>query len=425
MLTALNIRGIQPDRRNSKGSSRPKKGLLVLVERPGTDATPAGDAVLYPGGHAVEIRHVEDRGAAGLLLTLRGASRPAVEAARLLLPAQAEMLVSRWAVVGGSSLAGRHTISLLPRPGRADVPVVETACTLRAVSSVGGLDIYILEAEAPVPLFPGRRYTFSDGTHALCILSGPRPRHLRPAELAETARGTDALDPHAIEELYLTIYGLSPRLSDVCPHGSHLFAHWITTEELIDEVSELLEEVLASEPEVPVAAARELAESDRFFLPRSLWRELLAEIERRTGIERRRGVLHAPGGGARGMQHAGAQSRGTALSPAERAVLEDIAAAGTHGEHVKSARIGNAKPLVERLCERALVVKLPNGRLYDRAAFERLAAVEGEIDERGAAETWGVSRNTARLLIDRMVAEGLMQRTSAKTVVASREGGRR
>jgi DNA-binding GntR family transcriptional regulator len=72
------------------------------------------------------------------------------------------------------------------------------------------------------------------------------------------------------------------------------------------------------------------------------------------------------------------------------------------------------------------VVKLENGRLYSRNALEELSAVDGEVDDRRAAELWGVSRNTARLLIDRLVAEGLLARTSGRAAAPmGRGGGRR
>jgi hypothetical protein len=456
VFTALSIRTVRPERRAPGRSSRPRKGLSVLVEDPGEGVAGLRDAVLYPGGGTVEIRHAQRQGGNGLLLTLRGAAKPAVEKARLLLPPQAEMLLARWAIVAGRDLEGKHTLSRLPRPGRSDARAPETPCRLERLGAAGGggdLESWSLDAGEAVPLVPGRRYVFDDGAGALCVLSGPRPRGVSEAALARAAAGTDALDPAAVEELYLELYGLAPRLAERPPASGHVLGAWVAGEELIGEVGALLGEVLSAEGPLPVAAARELAERDRFFLPRTLWRPLLEEIGRRTGIERREGTLRLPpGAGPRGSGRpgsgrpgagrpptgesraprpqprdgAGGDEAAAGLSPAERAVLEDIRSAGTAGEHIKSARMARAKPIVSRLCDRGLVVKLENGRLYSRNALEELSAVDGEVDDRRAAELWGVSRNTARLLIDRLVAEGLLARTSGRAAAPmGRGGGRR
>jgi hypothetical protein len=191
--------------------------------------------------------------------------------------------------------------------------------------------------------------------------------------------------------------------------------------EYVEEIGEILAEVLSGEGELPVGALRELAESHRFFVPRTLWRELLGVVAERRGLERRGGMVVRRGPAKRRRTTADAAAVSASdLSPAERSLLGAIADAGREGEHIKSERMRAARGIVERLLELGLAVKLPNGRIYDREVYRAFAAVSGEVDDRRAAKQWGVSRNTARELMNRLVAEGLMRRTSPRTAVAAR-----
>ena len=208
----------------------------------------------------------------------------------------------------------------------------------------------------------------------------------------------------------------------------HRFRDWLVSGQYVEEIGALLAEVLSEAGELPVAALRELAESHRFFVPRSLWRELLDAVAARRGLERRGGMVARLGPATR--RTGAASTAGTSdavstagpvshLSPAERSVLGTIAAAGRQGEHIKSERMRAARGIVERLLELGLAVKLPNGRIYERGVYRSLAAVSGEVDDRAAAREWGVSRNTARELIARLVSDGLMRRTSPRTAVTA------
>jgi hypothetical protein len=425
------------------------KGVGVLVERPPGGTVSRGDAVLYPGTEVVEIRSARDGGAAGLHLLLRGAARAALRGGALLLPPQGEILVSRWAVVLGVDLQGTAGLSRAPRPGQEDVavgpvrvrlsPLGGSASRRRAADADDRSSPYVLEADAPLPLIPGRRYHFDDGRAALVCISGPRPRTLPPAELAARVREVDALDASAVERLYLHVYGVAPRLhafgATAGSGDAYVFDHWIAAAETVREVGELLSDVLLQERELPVAVARELAESDRFFIPRTMWRPLLGVLEQQLGLERVEGVLRPRAGEFAGESAAVSAGESPSepagetganaghLSPAERAILETIAEAGAAGEHVKSERMTPARDIVRRLVESGRVVKLPNGRLFHRDVYRHLAEVRGEVDDRRAAELWSVSRNTAGQLIDRMIRDGLLLRTSPKTAVPPRHRG--
>jgi hypothetical protein len=238
------------------------------------------------------------------------------------------------------------------------------------------------------------------------------------------------LDASAVEFLFLEVYGIAPRLTpEDTGDGKvvHRFSDWLVSAEYVEEIGEILAEVLSGEGELPVGALRELAESHRFFVPRTLWRELLGVVAERRGLERRGGMVVRRRPAKRRTNTAdtadapdAAAVSASDLSPAERSLLGAITEAGREGEHIKSERMRAARGIVERLLELGLAVKLPNGRIYDREVYRAFAAVSGEVDDRRAAKQWGVSRNTARELMNRLVAEGLMRRTSPRTAVAAR-----
>lgn len=410
------------------------------MERPPGDPPRLRDAVVYPAGDTVEVRALEAGEDAGLRLTVRGAARQALSPGSLLLSPQAELLTARRALVIGSGLEGTRTITAIPRPRQPDAPVAAVRCTLERLPGPpvsGPAALYLLRAERPLPLIPGRAYHFGagEGTGTV-VLSGPRPAGISQAGLARLAAGVDPLDSPAVESLFLRVYGIAPRLSPdgdgsrgraaedgggAAKHGgpaAQRFTDWLVGAEYIDEIGELFVEVLRRETELPVAALRDLAESHRLFVPRTGFRELLAAVAERRGLDRRGGMV-ALGGGAK-RRPAGDEPR---LSPAERSVLDVISAAGRAGEHINSGGMRPARDIVERLIARGLVVKLPNGRLYERGVFCGFAEVTAEVDDRRAAERWGVSRNTARELMDRLVAEGLMRRTSPRTAVKAGGAG--
>ncbi|MFO7780636.1 MAG: hypothetical protein R6W94_03335, partial [Spirochaetia bacterium] len=327
--------------------------------------------------------------------------------------------------------------------------------------NAAGPALYLLKAERPLPLIPGRSYRVDAADDArnspatprtgVVLLAGPQPPDISPAQLARLADGVNPLDAPAVESLFLAVYGIAPRLTPEDAGGGetvHRFADWLVSAEYVEEIGELLAEVLAGEGELPVAAVRELAESHRFFVPRTLWRELLGLVAERRGLERRGGMVVRRGRVKRRADTAGAADTSNAarsadasdspdaaatadaaatseprLSPAERSVLGAIAEAGREGEHIKSERMRAARGIVERLLELGLAVKLPNGRIYDREVYRSLASVSGEVDDRRAAEQWGVSRNTARELMNRLIADGLLRRTSPRTAVAARGRG--
>jgi hypothetical protein len=257
------------------------------------------------------------------------------------------------------------------------------------------------------------------------VLAGPQPLDIPASELVRLAGGVDPEDLTAVETLFLKVYGIAPRLApdeQSAGEGLHGFPDWLVSGQYVEEIGALLAEVLSEAGELPVAALREVAESHRFFVPRSLWRELLDAVAARRGLERRGGMVARRGPARR---RTGATTGGPAshLSPAERSVLGTIAAAGRQGEHIKSDRMRAARGVVQRLLELGLAVKLPNGRIYERGVYRSLAAVPGEVDDRVAAGKWGVSRNTARELIARLVADGLMRRTSPRTAVSAQGRG--
>lgn len=426
MIHVLTVRNTTEPQRSSGRRGRPPKGVEVTVDRPSGEPPTLRDAVLYPAGDTVEIRALDAGDDAGLRLTIRGAARQALKPGSLLLSPQAELLTARRAVVRGTGLEGTRTITGIPRPGQPDAPIAAVRCALERLPAAP--ELYLLKAERPLPLIPGRSYRFAAAKESrgapstpgigVVVLAGPQPPDILPAELARLAAGVDPLDAPAVESLFLRVYGIAPRLSPGETGGFkevHRFTDWLAGAAYIDEIGELLADVLSGEGELPVAALRELAESHRFFVPRTLWRELLSVVAERRGLERRGGVVarRAPTGAA------------PQLSPAERSVLGAIAAAGRQGEHIKSERMRAARGIVERLLELGLAVKLPNGRIYERGVYRALAGVSGEVDDRRAAKQWGVSRNTARELIDRLVADGLMRRTSPRTAVAAHGEGQR
>jgi hypothetical protein len=324
------------------------------------------------------------------------------------------------------------------------------------------------------------------------LLSGPRPRAVSYAALRGIVSGIDPEDPRSVETGYLELYGIAPRMasdreapgdegprsgSETGRAGSTAGAdgtpsvlvldHWIVSREYLSDLEELFAEMLSQHDALPVRLAREIAESDERYVPRTVWRPVLAELESTLGLERSGSTLkprgrgagrHGAGGHWGGRQGAGRRNGNAAadepgagpgaggpaaggpaaeprarradvsdagrveeLSPAERAVLDEVVAAGTSGEHVKSPRMARAADVVRRLVERGVVVKLGNGRLYSKEAFERLAAlVDQEIDDRRGAALWAVSRNTARGLIAAMVADGLLARSSPRTATPVR-----
>lgn len=419
-------------------ASSSRKGVVIRTECPPSGPPAFRDGVLYPGGEVVEIRGIERESDSSLRIRLRGARRHAVEASRLLLPPQGEMLLARRALVLLRSPVGETRIDRVPRPGESPVRVVPTACSLEPVGPArgqpGGSAMLpaFLRAERPLPLIPGRRHDMSPGNSALVVLAGPRPLDHDMDALAARVTGMDALDPAAVEALYLSVYGIAPRLSAAGAGVStraRRFAHWLLGEEYLSEIGDLLSEVLRAEGALPTAVARELCESDRYFLPRTLWRELLAAFEADGRVLRREGRLAAPDSVRRSGGGAATPATGTGgppearLSPAERSLLERISDAGTAGEHVKSQAMRPARAILSRLEELGLVVRLENGRLYGGEVYRGFAEIGREMDDRQAASEWGVSRNTAQHLMRRLVADGLLQRTSPRTVAPVGEKG--
>jgi hypothetical protein len=229
--------------------------------------------------------------------------------------------------------------------------------------------------------------------------------------------GLDPADGRLLEQAYLRLWGISPVFRDAggasgLPDvgGGQEIGRYRVEETYLRETEELLREAVTAAGELPVGAARSILESDLRFVPRTMWRELLHVLEQRLGLERRGGVLRPRQG----------------LSPGEQAVLDAVRAAGGHGEHVKSARMAKARPIVSRLVSGGFVVRLENGRLYATEVYRRFAEIDEEIDDRRASELWGVSRNTARELMRRLVADGLLRSTSPKTAApAEVASGRR
>lgn len=438
MLPLLSVKEILP-------ASSSRKGVDIRTECPATGVPAFRDGVLYPGGEVVELRAIEREDDVTLRISMRGARRPVLENSRLLLPPQGEMLLARRALVLSSSPPADARIDRVPRPGECPARIESTACSLEpaapapphARGAEPAMTPFILRAERPLPLIPGRRYEIASGVSALVVLAGPAPLDIDMDALAARISGADALDPTAVEELYLSVYGITPRLAPepYAPSTSgakasgRAFTHWLPGEEYLADLGELLSEVLRNEGALPTAVARELCESDSYFLPRTLWRELLAAFESEGRIVRQQGRIVQPrtanadsdaaaGAGALSSSQPADDRAGTDahLSPAERSVLERIAGAGTAGEHVKSQAMRPARGILSRLEELGLIVRLDNGRLYDREAYRGFARLQHEVDDRRAASQWGVSRNTAQHLMRRLVADGLLVRTSPRTV---------
>jgi hypothetical protein len=403
-----------------------KKGTDVVVERPASGMPTFQDAVLYPGGATLELRSVRSAGRSGLRLTVKGAPRAALRPGALVLAPECELFVSRWAILRGECPAGPARLSVIPRPDGGHSDIGEVPCRLEAFGSESrphGKSLLEVEADEAVPFLPGLSYRFATGNgecEAKVVASGPKPPPALRSVVWRELSGLDPADSAALEHALLELYGVAPRLrhgpadEPAAPEAALVFSHWLATEAYVAGTAERLEELFSVEQAVPVATARAVAESEDAFVPRTLWRELRAELEARLNLERAGGMLRTRG----------------SVSPAERGVLETISGAGAHGEHVKSPQMTRARGVLSGLLEKGLVVKLANGRLYDRHVYESMAEIDEEIDDRRAAELWHVSRNTARSLIERMVRDGLLRRTSPRSAVPARrtggpEGGRR
>lgn len=420
-----------------------KKGTEVTVAGPAADAAGSGpsrrhsllpysDAVVYPGGQNVELREVRPAGDGRLRILLRGAPRAALSPGALLLPPEAELFTSRWALFKGRCGAATVTVSSVQRVGGGSARIEPVVCRLRPLPDAK--DVFTLEGEKAVPFLPGLRYELEAagraGCHSgLCLFGGPRPAGSRAGGGRATGRRLSEIAtelseasedvPQAIERVLLSLYGVTPRLHGErgAPVGSGLtgFTHYVVTEDYLSLLGDMLEEAFSMADRLPVAGARDVAESDEAFVPRTLWRELLPVLEKRLGLRREGGMIVRSGATASRKPHPGG------LSPAERTVLEEIRAAGTRGGHVKSQRLANARGVVAALLEQGLLVKLPNGKIYAREVLEEFAEVEGELDDRRGAEVWHVSRNTASQLIDLLVSEGLMHRTSPRSAARGAE----
>ena len=460
MIEILPIKSVHPPPTGSKGS-------YVVVERAGGEPPSFRDAVLYPKNTEVEVRDAHKSGSSASGLTLRGAPRAALRPGSLLLSAGTEFFVTSWALLRGDCRTGSWTVSRIPCAPHRNASVGEIRCDLRLLEG-GAAGFVELRAEVPLPLIPGRRYTLSaDGRECEVVvaLAGPKPPTASAELITKLLSKHDSADLRAIERTLLELYGITPRVAaragdpgagraaglDAVAEGRdvyagrssgpaergavgaglHGFTNWVVTEQYMEEIEELVREAMAVEGGIRVKELRTLVTEASSFVPGTLWRELVGEIQRRLDLIRREGVLLA-GGEISESTHVDQTGRrppddkqaddDQALSPGEKAVWSTILEAGVRGTHVKSSGPAGSKPLVSSLVDRGLVVKLPNGRLFARSVYRELAVVEEEVDDRKAAALWGVSRSTARELIEQMVRDGLMRKTSPRSAV-SRAGG--
>ncbi|MFP4067078.1 MAG: hypothetical protein ACLFS5_06195 [Spirochaetaceae bacterium] len=430
MFTAVTIEGV-----TGASRGRLRKGTEVLVDRPPSGRFELQDAVLYPGGRTVEVRRVEEASAGRLRLLLRGATRKDLGDAGFLLGPEAEMCVAPFAVCRGEVRAGTYVLSELPRPaGGRSAASWEGGATVRTapvrVRVELTTDAVMLRAERAVPFLPAHRYHFEDGGSVTVLAAGPRPEVAALDRTASLVRYADPGDPGSLERLSLGLYGITPRLGGVT--DGVRFEHYLVSEEWMQESTEELAEVLRETPEIPPAAVYESVRELWGYLPQTLRRELIDVLCARLGLIREEGRIRAADGGPpEAVAPAGTPRSGSSphtapeasrgLSPAERSILRTVQRAGRGGEHVKSPRLERARELVHRLAEQGLLVELPNGRVFSRAAYAELAGAlfdAGEVDDRRAATVWGVSRNTGRELLNRMICDGLVHRTSPRTVVA-------
>ena len=110
---------------------------------------------------------------------------------------------------------------------------------------------------------------------------------------------------------------------------------------------------------------------------------------------------------------------GEFLSLPARTLLARLEVAGTQGVDVAAERA-----LVtggEQLSDHGLAILLENGRLFSVAAYQELTtrtitgikAAHGELHQRDLSGVLGLSRNSTRALVGRMVQDGLIERASA------------
>ncbi|TVR02846.1 MAG: winged helix-turn-helix domain-containing protein [Spirochaetaceae bacterium] len=141
----------------------------------------------------------------------------------------------------------------------------------------------------------------------------------------------------------------------------------------------------------------------------------------RARVIERRGSVWLPAG-------AGADEF---LSLPARTLLARVEAAGSAGIDGAAERALTHDGAGVQLVDYGLVILLENGRLFSVEAYQELAlrtrtgirAADGELHQRSLAEQLGLSRNSTRALVARMVHDGLIERASAVHVRTRADGG--